>query len=464
MISSPTREDPLVRAGSSWLGGPAGVHARVGRSRWIPLGALVVAVFAAFAVGVLQKSPCESAQWPRDSNVPFVHMCYTDVPYLYRERGFADGNLAYIDSGDYRPLEYPVLTGAVMQVAASVTHAFGTGDAAADSVLFYRLTVPILFCLALVVAWATRQLARGRPYDAMMVAAAPTLALAGTINWDLLAVALSTLALLAWSRSRPVGAGVLIGLGAAAKFFPLLLLGPLLVLAVRTGKLRHWATTLVSAAAAWLAVNLPILLVAPDAWSAFWSYNTDRQADFGSPWYVLGLSGHPLEHVNAVSLALFALACVGIAALALGAPRRPRLAQLAFLTIAAFLLVNKVYSPQYALWLLPLVALARPRWRDWVVWQGGEVLYWGAVWLHIGGQLTPAAGGSDPLYWIAVGIRLATTGYLCALVVRDILRPASDVVRRGGRADDPAGGPFDGAPTVSWLRRAGSRRLPGPAS
>ena len=36
------------------------------------------------------------------------------------------------------------------------------------------------------------------------------------------------------------------------------------------------------------------------------------------------------------------------------APRRPRFGAMAFLVIAAFLLTNKVYSPQYVLWLLPL--------------------------------------------------------------------------------------------------------------
>ncbi|GAA4953097.1 hypothetical protein GCM10023238_19320 [Streptomyces heliomycini] len=73
---------------------------------------------------------------------------------------------------------------------------------------------------------------------------------------------------------------------------------------------------------------------------------------------------------------LMLLCCVGVAALALTAPRRPRFAQLAFLIVAAFILTNKVYSPQYVLWLVPLAALARPKWRDFLVWQGAcEVAY-----------------------------------------------------------------------------------------
>ena len=58
--------------------------------------------------------------------------------------------------------------------------------------------------------------------------------------------------------------------------------------------------------------------------------------------------------LNAVVAALTALVCAGVAALGFRAPRPPRLASLAFLLVAGFLLVNKVWSPQYSLWLVPL--------------------------------------------------------------------------------------------------------------
>ncbi len=68
------------------------------------------------------------------------------------------------------------------------------------------------------------------------------------------------------------------------------------------------------------------------------------------------------------------------------APETPRLAQLGFLVVVGFLLVNKVYSPQYVLWLLPLAVIARPRWRDQLIWQGGEVFYFVMVWWYLGGD------------------------------------------------------------------------------
>ena len=62
---------------------------------------------------------------------------------------------------------------------------------------------------------------------------APGLVLTAYINWDLLAVALGAGALWAWSRRSPLTAGVLIGLGTAAKLYPAFLLLPLLLLCFR---------------------------------------------------------------------------------------------------------------------------------------------------------------------------------------------------------------------------------------
>ena len=70
--------------------------------------------------------------------------------------------------------------------------------------------------------------------------------------------------------------------------------------------------------------------------------------------------GNPqLSALNKLTEVFFAVACAAIAVLALAAPRRPRLPQLCFLVLAAFLMTNKVWSPQYVVWLVPL-ALGQP--------------------------------------------------------------------------------------------------------
>src|SRR5213594_4350338 len=56
---------------------------------------------------------------------------------------------------------------------------------------------------------------------------APTLLIFGPIKWDLVAVALATLALVTFASRRDGWTGVLLGLGAAAKFYPVLIVIPL---------------------------------------------------------------------------------------------------------------------------------------------------------------------------------------------------------------------------------------------
>jgi uncharacterized membrane protein len=156
--------------------------------------------------------------------------------------------------------------------------------------------------------------------------------------------------------------------------------------------------------------------------------------------------------VDLLSSGLFAVVFAAIAVIALSAPRRPRLAQLAFLLVAAFILTNKAYSPQFVLWLIPLFALARPRWRDFLVWQGIEGLHWAAVWMYLG-QVTSAGSSQHnldmPYYVLAVAAHMVAVAYLMARVTRDIYDPNYDPVRRH-HFDDPHGGPFSGAP--DWLR------------
>jgi uncharacterized membrane protein len=274
-------------------------------------------------------------------------------------------------------------------------------------------------------------------------------------NFDALATACATAGMLAWARRRPMLAGVLLGVGGAAKLYPLFLLGPLLLLALRSGKVPVALRTTLTAASTWAAVNLPIALLYPAGWREFFRLNTERGADPDSLYnaisYFTGWVGFdgPLAPgraptvLNAVSAALFLLCCVGIGWVALSAPSRPRFAQLAFLLVAAFLLTNKVWSPQYSLWLVPLAVLAMPRWKVLLGWMTVDALVWVPrmfYYLGVGNKGLP-----EDWFLGAVLLRDAFVVLLCVLVLRDVYRPEVDPVRRAGD-DDPCGGVLDGAP------------------
>ncbi|MBU3749380.1 MAG: DUF2029 domain-containing protein, partial [Mycobacterium sp.] len=261
--------------------------------------------------------------------------------------------------------------------------------------------------------------------------------------------------LLAWSRRRPTLAGVLIGLGVAAKVYPALFLLPLLVLGVRTGRLAEAVRTATIAAITWILVNLPVMMLYPRGWSEFFRLNARRNQDMDSLFNVIrsytGWRGldpdigfwQPPTVLNAVVTVLFGLCCAAIVYIACTAPRRPRVAQLAFLMVAAFLLVNKVWSPQFSLWLVPLAVLALPHRRLLLAWMTVDALVWVPRMFYLYGEQNK--GLPEQWFTTTVLVRdLAVVG-LMVLVIRQIYRPAEDLVRFGGRIDDPSGGVFDRA-------------------
>ncbi|MET7443008.1 glycosyltransferase 87 family protein, partial [Streptomyces sp. NPDC005568] len=389
----------------------------------------------------------------------YTHACYSDIPHLYQGRGFADGLVPYFDklSGDMDYLEYPVLTGVFMEVASWLTP--GSGSIQDQEQFYWMVNAGMLMiCAAVIVVCVSRTHAR-RPWDGLLVALAPAYALTATINWDLLAVALTAAAMLMWSRGCSLAFGVLLGLATAAKLYPVLLLGPLLMLCWRAGKWREFRIAVGGAVVAWLAVNLPVMVFAFEGWSKFYTFSQERGVDFGSFWLILSQRWQSslltTDNINTFATVLMLLACLGVAALTVTAPRRPRFAQLAFLIVAAFILTNKVYSPQYVLWLVPLAVLARPRWRDFLIWQACEVAYFLGIWMYLAYTTSGDAHKGLPTegYQTAIAVHLLGTLYICAVVVRDILMPERDPVRRSGD-DDPSGGVLDGAEDVFVLGAA----------
>ncbi len=448
----PTQDDRVVTGLSESVGGPVGE--RAGRSRWwTPARAILLMTAVCFALGLVSKTSCATETW-QNGNERYSHMCYSDLPPLYTARGFAEHAWPYSDDPQVRArydvMEYPVGISYWAWGTSWVTHVLsgspdldpryqqssatlaGEPDVERETMLFVVVNVLGFALLALLAAWLLTKVNPRRPWDAAIFALSPTLALTGIINWDLLAVALLAAALWSWATDRPLLTGVLIGLGTATKLYPLFLLGGLLVICLRDRRVRDFVTLTLAAVGTWLLTNAPAYLTGKEQWQVFWSFNEERGADLGSIWSVIqGAAGTTVQPdtINTWSWTIFGLWCLGVFAIGIRAPSTPRLAQLAFLVVAGFLLVNKVYSPQYVLWLLPLAALARPRWRDQIIWQAGEILYFATVWWYLGGFLTPGDGGEPGVYWIAILLRMACELYLVAVVVRDIWRPGHDPVQ-----------------------------------
>jgi uncharacterized membrane protein len=445
----PSRTDPTVRRAAGAIGGPLGRYASLDRRWWTPIRVLLAITAFTLLLGYGQKAPCANGQWVSSSQ--YTQACYSDIIPLWTAEGLSAGAVPYRDHA----VEYPVLTGGFMWVTAELTD--GWHDLAEKNLVPGQnsgIVWGVISCLLLamcglftVVATAGAAGARRR-WDAAIFAASPLLVFHAFTNWDLFAMAFASGALWAWSRNKPVAAGVLIGLGTAAKLYPGLLLLPLLLLAYRTKSWRPVLWAVLAAAGAWLAVNLPIALAWTKGWWEFYSFNSSRPAESESFWYMLhnyfpgtfGRSGDSSWTPSGAAVAVVVIIAMGaIAWLALNAPSRPRLAQLVFLVAAAFLLTSKVSSAQYSLWLVPLIALARPRWRLALIWQFSEI----AVWI---GKMLWLLGGSDPnkaLTYDGLSVILLTRDAILLVVVgavvREIWRPELDVVRTPEDPDPGAG-------------------------
>ena len=435
------------------LGGPLGRHAG---SRLV-LGPAVILVLATLSWLVLMghQSSCRQTD-PNTSINAIARLCYTDIPVLYQARGLSEGQVVYVTA----QWEYPVLTGGFVDVARRITDLFGTPaspnltpqQVLTNADIFYSVCAFMLFACFLALVVLQRHMGGKRWWaTGLMVAVAPVVMAEGLINWDIFAVVLAAAALFTWSRKHPYASGIFFGLAVAAKLYPLFILGPLLLLCLRSRRLRDFGKLLLPAAVTWLLVNMPVFFASPSGWLYFWQFNVDRGADLGSVWYVMSLAGLPVPNPGMWSFLLMVLGCIGIAALIFLAPRRPRVGQVAFLIVALFLIVNKVYSPQYALWMLPLLALARPTWREWAIFNVAEVAYYFAIWGHLAGTLHPGDGGPDRVYWLAVFLRVGVSIWLMIVVINDLMNPGEDPVREDG-VDDPIGGPLDGARDAWSLR------------
>jgi uncharacterized membrane protein len=384
--------------------------------RWVASGAFA-ALTGAWIILMLRQVPCLGAE----SYDTYRLMCYTDIPLIYNWRQLVEGQVPLFEA----PVEYPVLTALFMEIARRLVPLFGglsepglsEAQIEQSTQLFFGITAVMLFGCMLVAVWAHLQL---QPRDAWMLAASPAVITCGLINWDALVVALTALALLAWSRGKPVASGVFIGLGVAAKLYPALLLVPLAALCLRAGRMREFGRTVAAACGAWALVNLPFAIANPANWALFWSFNEAHGADLGSIWLVLEQMGQAAPNLSRAEFVLLALGTAGIVGVLLAAPKRPRLAQGVFLIVTLFAVVNKVYSPQYVLWLLPLLILANPRRGDWLLFTFAETLYFASVWLYFVAALD---GTEYRFYWFAIAFRVGVQLWLSGRVVYDIFHP-----------------------------------------
>ncbi len=297
----PTHTDGVVASVSAGVGGPS-ARGPAGTAGGHRCGSCCALAALTFALGMVQKSACYEDTWT-DGTTRYTQMCYSDLPYLYTGRGFAELAWPYRRRrgraqslrGDGVPGRHRLLglghrQGRARSRTARPTsrarHSEPTSEVAVDrrGAARDRAAFVIVNALGFAVLVAARRLAAREVEPAAALGrrrcSPPSPALAAHRPGQLGPGGGRP------GRRRLVGlgagpaarcTGVLIGLGAATKLYPLFLLGAVLVICLRD---RGCATSSWRPPRPWRPGCWPTLpaylLRGPEEWKVFWTFNSDR--------------------------------------------------------------------------------------------------------------------------------------------------------------------------------------------
>ena len=376
----------------------AGAGSPAPRFGRVALAAVVLMCGLTLFAGFLNKDRCtgpEFDQWGRSApdyeKRNKAEVCYSDIQHLWIGRDIDRHVFPYVNGGiDDRGVlvggvvEYPVLTGLLIWAGAL---AAGTDGA------FLLFSALLMAPFGLATGWLLGRLSRWR---ALVWALGPPVVLYAFHNWDLPVVFCAVAAVYVvhrgWGRRdrplvvRAVVASVLLGIGCAFKLYPAMFVPPLCLYVLTGGPggrsvprgRRYDVAGAVKVAMASVAtvaaINLPFMLAGMEGWQASFTFQGLRRVDIttNSVWFWSMrpfMADDTMQVLVGVAspmavLASFALACW------VGWRRYLREGDYPWVPVSAamlcgFLLLHKVHSPQYTLWLVPMFVLLRVRW-GWV--------------------------------------------------------------------------------------------------
>ena len=385
---------------------------------------LVALAILASLLSFVKFQHCRDAGWGAPD--VYVHMCYSDITALYSERGMDTHDFPYASTSN--AVEYPAITGLVM---------WGTSFLVTDKNNPYRNYFDINLILLILLLIGTSLLVHSlNPEFSYLLPLSPALVASLFINWDLWAVISAVASLFFYVRDKRSLSALFLGLSIATKFFPIVFLLPLALHSIYIRQIKNFIKYFVLTLTTWIVINAPIALTNFDGWSRFYRMNFTRQADWGSLWYALSKFGANINALNYVAIIITLILILGLTIFYsdICKTRTPyqNLFLLIFLTMAAFTTINKVYSPQYVLWLTPFAVLAlnekKERAAFWI-WQTGEALYHFAIWQYLA-QFTGAKFGlPENWYLFFLLLRIATLIWFCVTLMRSALALRSTTQR-----------------------------------
>jgi uncharacterized membrane protein len=386
--------------------------------------------------GFIWKASCLNTGWALGNAVTkFIKPCYSDVASLYGPRGFADGIVPYFQmQADGQYLEYPVLIGIQMSLTSELTSILQPRSWG----MFMSLNWIInLIFLLLAVKYLHKMSARA----ARWLAFSPALVLVLGINWDTLAVLTTITAIWFFQQGKYQQFGVVLGIGMSAKLFPILLLPVAIIYLYKDRNIDGIIRSVMGALYAWLAINIIFIVGAFQGWLRFFEFSRERGIDFGSPYLALSYLLNIQFSTSVANLVGFVLVAVAFALIYVFRDYITfEVAAVAL--IATFVVFNKVYSPQFWIWLAPLFALVIPKFWVWIQWNVAQVVYFAAIWAWIARndmqyfvdnppiyEIFKSHSISAEVYSLGILVHVFSTIFVVIYVVRHTMRNQPQLVR-----------------------------------
>lgn len=442
-IVVPTRSDSMLRHLTEAVGGPLGKRSAPGivtPGFFTIERVLLVMVTLMGALALLVKDHCQRDGWSTPDQ--YTTACYSEYPNAYKDNG-----LGYFFPffGQTPAFDHGPLAGWIAGFTGWVVSALpGTGSSSATAVR--QLAYFDLNAFLIVVCWAVAAIAvarstHRRPWDGALVALSPLMLFAAMVGWEFWAAGLLAVAVAALAKGRSLSAGILTGLAFSVSPYAAVLLVAVAVAGIRT---RQAATTLAVAAGAVLGaavVTVPILLNNPASYLGYWQRVFSAQPAVGS---MAGLYNLVMDRLGYARLSndgaawlswgLMLVLMAAVVVLVLRVNTTPRIAQIAALLAACYLLCSPQSSPAQWVVLLPLLAVARPSWRSLLLWQAVVLLTFFAWQEFLGKQLGDinAQHAIDMPYFVLAEILLgAATLAVLGQIVVDMVQPNRSLVHPG---------------------------------
>lgn len=296
---------------------------------------------------------------------------------------YSDGNVvspyesSHITSfgNKLNPVEYPVGTGLIIWLTA-----LSLPGTLLTQVNYFALNAAMLSSLFVVLIHFLKSFYTLR--FARLILYSPPIITAVFLNWDLWTILPMILAIAYFETNARISA-LLLGISIGFKFFPIVILIPILIIYLRSKEYAKTANYLVFVFIPWLLMNIYWILKEFDGWSYFYKFSFTRSLGDASIYdtasKLMNLNEIPTIWYLALNSVLFISASFWTIKKGKSLP----LEMTSFLFVSIFVLGGKVYSMQYILWTAPLAAIAiaksiktaQPRLiKTFLIWQFSEFL------------------------------------------------------------------------------------------